>query len=90
MKTTLVLLTLGLLVAGCNQSGENRGAYSKQGGGSMEGAGGAGPGFDGTGSGHGKDGLASGSGTTIATNSANRQTNNSIPNPTREKAPLPQ
>jgi hypothetical protein len=89
MKRTLALIGSALLIVGCNQSGENRGAYSKQGGGSMEGAGGAGPGYDGTGSGHGKDGLASGSGATTATTPANRQTNNAIPNPTREKPPLP-
>jgi hypothetical protein len=85
MRVILGTVLMSLLLVGCSQSGENRGAYSEKGGGSMEGAGGAGPGYDGTRAGHGKEGLASGSGTNTA--AGNGQTNNAIPNPTGEKAP---
>ena len=83
MRTFLALATAALVWSGCNQSGEDRGAYSKQVGGSMEGAGGAGRGYDGTGNGRGKDGLVPDSG--AARTEGNGQTNNSVPNPTREK-----
>jgi len=57
MRAILAMVAGTLIFAGCNQSGENRGAYSREGGGSMEGAGGAGPGYDGTGSGRRKEGV---------------------------------
>jgi len=52
----------------------------------MEGAGGAGPGYDGTGSGRGKEGMVPNS---TPGQPGNEQTNNSIPNPNprREKPP---
>jgi hypothetical protein len=88
MKLTWVLALSGLILAGCNQngeSGENRGAYSKKGGGSMEGAGGAGPGYDGTGKGSGPHGLAAEGGPADRNKSGNSQTNTALGNPGGEK-----
>jgi hypothetical protein len=88
MKTIYALALSTLVLAGCSkngESGENRGAYSKKGGGSMEGAGGVGPGYDGTGHGSGPQGLAAENGPSDRTKAGNTQTNTAIGNPGGEK-----
>jgi len=85
MKMILALALSSLVLIGCSESGENRGAYSKKGGGSMEGAGGAGPGYDGTGHGSGKNGLAAENGPSDRAKNGNTQTNTAIGNPGGEK-----
>ncbi|HTG44152.1 MAG TPA: hypothetical protein VK633_06435 [Verrucomicrobiae bacterium] len=89
MKKLFGVAALLLTLTACTQSGENSGAYSKQGGGSMEGAGGAGPGYDGTGSGSGKHGTVPSSGAVDQGKTGNTQTNTSIANPSREKPANP-
>ena len=75
----MLAVAVGVAVAGCNQSGEDRGAYSRDGGGSLEGAGGAGPGYDGTGSGRGEHGTVPESGAVKQGETGHSQTNMAIP-----------
>ena len=80
-KSLLAMAGTVLMLAACSPSDENRGAYSEKGGGSLEGAGGAGPGYDGTASGRGEHGTVPDSGAARKGEAAHTQTNTALPNP---------
>ena len=82
MKKFFEVLGAGLLFAGCGGAtdGNEQQTNSDQGGGSMTGAGGAGPGYDGSAAGTGKYG-------TIPDGGTNRTAGTNVPMPRTDTAP---
>ncbi|HEX7859931.1 MAG TPA: hypothetical protein VF773_06385 [Verrucomicrobiae bacterium] len=72
--------TAALIFIGCSGgTGDQTQSNTDQGGGSMAGAGGAGPGFDGTSSGQGKYGTIPESGAASKRQTGHSQTNTALP-----------
>jgi hypothetical protein len=86
MRKIFLAAALGVFLAGCSGGSEQK-TNSDQGGGSMAGAGGAGPGYDGTASGGGKYGTVpeSSAGAPVDGNYRTLQTN--APSATNKAAP---